>query len=65
MQQKQVRTGLLTAILFHVIFLPAVALASSGEDPDFQTIVGEWVRPDGGYIVHVLNVQDDGTADVG
>lgn len=64
MQQNQLRTGLLMAILFHAIFLPAVALAGSGEDPDFQTIIGEWVRTDGGYRIHILNVRDDGTADV-
>jgi hypothetical protein len=64
MRQKQIRTGLLITILFQVFFSPAVVPAASGEAPNFQAIVGEWVRPDGGYVIHVLKVQEDGTADV-
>ena len=35
------------------------------EKPDFKVIVGEWVRPDGGYVVHVRDVNPDGSVDAG
>jgi hypothetical protein len=39
--------------------------ALSAEKPDFEVIVGEWVRPDGGYVVHVRDVKPDGSANAG
>ena len=39
--------------------------AVSAERPDFRVIVGEWVRPDGGYVVHVRDVNPDGSVDAG
>ena len=39
--------------------------ALSAEKPDFEVIVGEWVRPDGGYVVHVRDVNPDGSVDAG
>jgi len=32
---------------------------------DFQTLVGKWVRPDGGYIISVRSVHPDGRVDAG
>ena len=39
--------------------------AVSAEKPDFEVIVGELVRPDGGYVVHVRDVKPDGSVDAG
>ena len=39
--------------------------AVSTEKPDFKVVIGEWVRPDGGYIVRVGGVNPDGTVDAG
>ena len=30
---------------------------------DFQTLVGKWVRPDGGYVISVKSVDSDGGVD--
>lgn len=32
---------------------------------DFQTLVGKWVRPDGGYVISVRSVEPDGRVDAG
>ena len=37
----------------------------SAEEPDFSLIVGEWVRPDGGYIIRVREVRFDNSVDAG
>jgi hypothetical protein len=39
--------------------------AASAEQPDFKIIVGEWVRPDGGYVIRVRDVNPDGSVDAG
>ena len=33
--------------------------------PDFQKLKGQWLRPDGGYIIDVTNVEADGKMKVG
>lgn len=55
----------LVALLTCAVFLPTAKTAASDIKPDFKLIVGEWIRPDGGYIVHVRNVKSDGLVDVG
>ena len=65
MQGKLLNKNLMVVILICVICLPISGPAVSMENPDFKAIVGEWVRPDGGYVVRVLNVLPDGTVDVG
>ena len=30
------------------------------ESPDYSHLIGRWVRPDGGYVLHIQNVQPDG-----
>ena len=32
---------------------------------DFQSLVGKWVRPDGGYVISVRSVDSDGRVDAG
>ncbi|MFO1311066.1 MAG: hypothetical protein U1F41_03275 [Burkholderiales bacterium] len=39
----------------------AAALAAQAADaPSFETLRGQWVRPDGGYVITVATVADDG-----
>src|SRR5258707_14443347 len=39
---------------------PATVAAAK---PDFQKLKGKWLRPDGGYVVDVRSVADDGAMD--
>lgn len=39
--------------------------ASSGKAPDAQRLVGQWVRPDGGYVLEVREVGKDGSLKAG
>jgi len=32
--------------------------------PDFQRLVGEWVRPDGGYVISIGRISPDGHVDM-
>jgi len=56
---------LLTTLLTFAALFPASKTAVSSIKPDFKVIEGEWVRPDGGYIVHVWDVKSDGSVNVG
>jgi len=39
----------------------ATDTAAARPAPDFHSLVGRWVRPDGGYVVAIQGVSDDGT----
>jgi len=45
-----------------------VAIIAGGFTPlcaaDFEPLIGRWQRPDGGYVLEVRNVGDDGSASV-
>jgi hypothetical protein len=56
---------LLATLLTFAALFPASKTAASDIKPDFKLIEGEWVRPDGGYIVHVWDVKSDGSVNVG
>ena len=47
--------------------LCAVSITASetaaAEKPDFKVIIGEWIRPDGGYIIRVRGINLDGSVD--
>ena len=36
--------------------------ASSGQHTDFNKIIGDWTRQDGGYVIRVNDILPDGTA---
>jgi hypothetical protein len=38
---------------------------ASAEKPDFQVLVGDWVRPDGGYVIRIRDIHPDGGLDAG
>ena len=62
---KPIKIILLATLLTFAALFPASKTAAAGIKPDFKVIVGEWIRPDGGYIVHVRDVKSDGSVDVG
>ena len=65
MENKPIKIILVATLLTFAVFFPASKTALSGIKPDFKIIVGEWIRSDGGYIVHVRDVNPDGSVDVG
>ena len=64
MTKNEIKLGTLIIILTCMVFF-SVRETASGEQPDFRVILGEWVRPDGGYVVHVRDVNPDGSVDAG
>jgi uncharacterized protein (DUF2147 family) len=39
---------------------PALAAETK---PDFQKLIGKWMRPDGGYVIEIKNILSDGKID--
>ena len=62
---KPIRIILLATLLTFAIFFPDSKTAAAGIKPDLKVILGEWIRLDGGFIVHVRDVKSDGSVDVG
>jgi len=65
MQKNYFKIGIIVIILAWAVFFQDAKTAASAEKPDFKVIIGEWVRPDGGYIVRVQDVNPDGSVDAG
>ena len=65
MKKSKIKLGALIIILAWMVCFSVREAAVSAERPDFRVIVGEWVRPDGGYVVHVRDVNPDGSVDAG
>ncbi len=65
MQKNYFKIGIIVIILALTVFFQNPETAASAEKPDFKVIIGEWVRPDGGYIVRVRAVNPDGSVDAG
>ena len=65
MQKNYVKMGIIVIILAWAVFLQDAKTAVSAEKHDFKVIIGEWVRPDGGYIVRVRDINPDGSVDAG
>ena len=63
MQKNYFRTGIIVIILAWAVFFQNAKTAAAAEKPDFKVIIGEWVRPDGGYVVRVRDVNPDGSVD--
>ena len=65
MQKNYFKIGIIVIILACALFSQNLETAAAAEQPDFKVIIGEWVRPDGGYIVRVRDVNPDGSVDAG
>jgi hypothetical protein len=53
------------ALILICIFPLQVTGQASMQQADFSTLVGEWGRLDGGYVIQVRAVRKDGSVDVG
>ena len=42
---------------------PAATISPKKETPDFDRLVGNWVRPDGGYVIEIRKIYPDGKVD--
>ena len=42
---------------------PAATVPQKKETPDFDRLVGNWVRPDGGYVIEISKIYPDGKVD--
>jgi len=65
MQKKILKIGIIITILAYGFCFPKAETAISAEKHDYKAIIGDWVRPDGGYIVRVRDVNPDGSVDAG
>ena len=65
MHIKRIKISFLVILLACMIFIPAAKTATSAAQPEFNVIIGEWVRYDGDYTIRVRDVKSDGSADVG
>ena len=65
MQKNQIKIGILAALSVWIVCFHKPETAISAEQPDFKIIIGEWIRPDGGYIVRVRDINTDGSVDAG
>jgi len=65
MQKNYFKISIIVIILAWTVIFQDAKTAASAEKPDFKVIIGEWVRPDGGYIVRVRDVNPDGSVDAG
>jgi len=59
--------GLAAAILYGLMNRSstetAATIALKKEPPDFDRLVGNWVRPDGGYVIEISKIHPDGRVD--
>ena len=65
MQQKQIKIGVLAVLSVWILCFATTGTPVSAEKPDFKVIIGEWVRPDGGYVLRVRAIKPDGSVDAG
>ncbi len=42
---------------------PQTAMPAIGQTADFSVLVGDWRRPDGGYVLHIARVSGNGDVD--
>ena len=63
MQRNHFKVVLTLIILAWPVFAQDGKTGASTEKPDFKAIIGDWVRPDGGYIIRIRGVNPDGSVD--
>lgn len=64
MMQNNPIVKLFLIFLLACSFQVAADTALSEEQIDFKVLIGEWVRPDGGYILRVKEIRPDGSIDI-
>jgi hypothetical protein len=61
---KRLHPRFLRIFLIFTILSVSNSVASSDQHTDFNKIIGEWTRLDGGYVISVNDILPDGTAKV-
>ena len=59
---KKIVVQMLLALILGLGFFAWPAIAS-GPESDFDVLLGQWVRPDGGYTITIKGVDPDGKLD--
>ena len=49
------------AILIFILLTAGISSTSSGQQQQFNNILGEWIRMDGGYTIKINHILADGT----
>ena len=65
MKIDQKKIVVLIVLAVWIVCFVKTQTAVSAEKPNFKVVIGEWVRPDGGYIVRISGVNPDGSVDAG
>jgi hypothetical protein len=52
-------------ILIFTTVLLTTNVVFSAEQPDLEVFIGEWIRPDGGYVIRISDIKPDGSVDAG
>jgi hypothetical protein len=65
MQNKYLKISILIMILLCAVSFPIAETEVLAEQSDFNVIIGEWIRPDGGYVIRVRDIRPDGSVDAG
>ena len=65
MQNNSIVKVVLIFLLTCTFQFLATGTVFSEEQIDYNSLVGEWVRPDGGYIIRIQGIKPDGSIDVG
>jgi len=65
MQKNHFKIGIIVIISAWAVFSQDAETTASAEKADFKVIIGEWVRPDGCYIVRIRDVNPNGSVDAG
>ena len=65
MQKRIMVRTRMASIILSAIFLGAFATNSLAEKLEFGVLIGEWVRPDGGYKIQIRDINFDGSTDAG
>ena len=60
MKKIPIIRALLIFVLICTLYILAANKVHAAEQPDFKMIIGEWVRPDGGYVLDIKAIQPDG-----
>ncbi len=63
-QQPRIRLMRSLAVLVGLIIVIAIVAGvlfhSSGRKADYEKLIGKWVRPDGGYVISIHNIDSRG-----
>jgi len=54
---------LILSLLFFILFTPLQEAQSQSKNADYEKLIGRWVRPDGGYVLVINAVDDQGNLD--